>query len=165
MPQPLDAFSRGVFAGAIATGPMTLALFESFRRLPRSEKSPLPPATLTYESLKPENETFEAWSTMAAHFAYGAGTGALYSVTMAKLEVNPVLKGTAYGLLVWAGSYMGWTPALGFRARATNMSTKRNAMMIAAHVVWGASLAYADERMRTEGLTMLAGHKKAVAAE
>jgi putative membrane protein len=42
------------------------------------------------------------------------------------------------GSLVWAGSYLGWLPALGLRQSATRDYPSRNIQMIAAHLVWGA---------------------------
>jgi hypothetical protein len=48
--------------------------------------------------------------------------------------------GGAYGLLVWTTSYLGRLPPIGARHRARHDSPSRMGMMIAAHVVWGATL-------------------------
>jgi hypothetical protein len=54
----------------------------------------------------------------------------------------------AYGLGVWAVSYLGYLPALGIRKSAKEDTPQRSAMMIVAHLVWGAALALGFERMR-----------------
>ena len=47
--------------------------------------------------------------------------------------------GVGFGVAVWAGSYLGWLPAAGIISPATEHPPRRNALMIAAHVVWGAA--------------------------
>lgn len=172
MPQTIEPVSRGIWAGVLATGPMTLAMFRMFRDLPAGQKSPLPPATLTYEMGEKagvtnglRNENIESTLSMLSHLGYGASTGAVYSLAVSRLPGSPLLKGSLYGLGVWAASYLGWIPLFGMRAQAPRMTKERNLMMIAAHVVWGMSLGYADGEMRKRGGQMLAGHKKAPRAE
>jgi hypothetical protein len=41
---------------------------------------------------------------------------------------------------VWAGSYLGLLPMTGLLHSATRERAERNALMIAAHVVWGGVL-------------------------
>jgi uncharacterized membrane protein YagU involved in acid resistance len=45
-----------------------------------------------------------------------------------------------FALLVWLVSYLGWIPAANILPPATDQPKRRNALMIAAHVVWGVSL-------------------------
>jgi uncharacterized membrane protein YagU involved in acid resistance len=168
----MNAVQRGIWSGFLATGPMTLAMFELFDRLPAREKSPLPPATLTKEFTDMAgargrlNGEQEAALTMLSHFGYGAAAGLLYSATLGRARAgSPVLRGSLFGLGVWAVSYLGWTPVFGFRAAAPRMPFRRNWMMIAAHIVWGASLGFSDYELHKQGFEMLAGHKKAPAAE
>lgn len=47
------------------------------------------------------------------------------------------------GAAIWAGSYFGWVPALGILTPASEHPRRRNALMIAAHIVWGATTALA----------------------
>ncbi len=76
---------------------------------------------------------------MLAHFAYGALAGAVYARTLGR----PTSSGGAiYGLLVWIASYLGWIPASGLLKPATGHPPRRNALMIAAHLVWGTVLAF-----------------------
>jgi uncharacterized membrane protein YagU involved in acid resistance len=45
-----------------------------------------------------------------------------------------------FGLVVWASSYLGWLPALHVLPSASHVNVGRNFMVIASHLVWGASL-------------------------
>jgi putative membrane protein len=67
--------------------------------------------------------------------------GALYGLTANPQSLPAAAPaGVAFGLGVWAGSYLGVLPAAGLYRSAADEPTERNAMMVAAHVVWGASL-------------------------
>lgn len=162
---------NGIWAGLLATGPMTLAMFALQRRLPSVEKSPLPPATLTSQitqqvgvDQKLSRDRREDL-TMISHFGYGAACGLLYAFGFKKFHNKPLLKGSAFGLGVWAASYLGWIPLFGLRANAYDMPARRNGLMILAHLIWGASLAYSENEMRRFGNQMLDGHRRAPSAE
>ncbi len=162
----------GFHAGFIATGPMTVLMMAAQDILPKPEKSPLPPATLseeTFERLGIEFSTPEAKSlvTLVSHFGYGGAMGAIYShlQTPSRVKQNAILKGIVFGLGVWAGSYWVMSPLLKFRASGPKMPLKRNLMMAGAHVLWGASLGYSEQRLRRHGEEMLDGDRKAIAAE
>jgi len=136
----------GALAGLAATAPMTLAMKLMHEQLPRGERYPLPPRQVTEglaekagvnEHLDEEEREAATW---ASHFAYGAACGALYgALSGARVDDHPVLAGVGFGVAVWAGSYLGWLPAAGIIAPATEHPARRNALMIAAHVVWGAT--------------------------
>jgi hypothetical protein len=53
----------------------------------------------------------------------------------------------AYGLAVWAGSYLGWLPAAGVLPPATEEPAGKNAVMILAHVACGAALGVLTDRL------------------
>ncbi|HYP52071.1 MAG TPA: DUF1440 domain-containing protein [Pyrinomonadaceae bacterium] len=138
----------GSLAGLAATVPMTAAMVWMHRRLPEDEQYPLPPRRVTMnvaeaagvvEEEEQLRESEKRAMTLAAHFAYGAGAGALYGPLARQVPLPPVVSGAAYGLAVWAGSYLGWLPAAGLLAPATEHPARRTALMIAAHLVWGAS--------------------------
>ena len=135
----------GALAGFVATGPMTLAMKLRRSQLPAPERYPLPPREVTMEiaaeaGVEPYMDETQRWSaTVAAHFGYGLAMGALYAPVAGKLPAHPALKGAGWGLAVWAGSYLGWLPALGLLSPATEHPPRRTALMIAAHVVWGAT--------------------------
>ena len=144
----------GALAGLAATAPMTLAMKLMHEQLPREEQYPLPPRQVTEgmaekagvnEHLDEDEREAATW---ASHFAYGAACGALYgALTGERVDRHPVLAGVGFGVAVWAGSYLGWLPAAGVIAPATEHPARRNALMIAAHVVWGATAGVAVERL------------------
>jgi hypothetical protein len=144
----------GALAGLAATAPMTLAMKLMHEQLPREEQYPLPPRQVAEglaekagvnEHLDEEEREAATW---VSHFAYGAACGALYgAVSGGKTDERPLLAGAGFGLAVWAGSYLGWLPAAGILSPATEHPARRNALMIAAHVVWGATTGVALERL------------------
>jgi uncharacterized membrane protein YagU involved in acid resistance len=167
----MNTLQRGIWSGFLATGPMTLMMFELQKNLPPKEKSPLPPASLTnhfLQFLKLDNKVTShqrAHLTMLSHFSYGAASGALYALLTNKWKAKPWVKGSGFGLGVWALSYLAWIPSLHLRPSAFRMPMKRNLLMIASHLVWGACLGFAENELRRSGLEMLDGQRKAVAAE
>jgi hypothetical protein len=136
----------GALAGLAATAPMTLAMKLMHERLPREEQYPLPPRQVTEGVAEKAGvnrrlgEDEREAATWASHFAYGAACGALYgALSGERVDGHPVLAGVGFGVAVWAGSYLGWLPAAGIIAPATEHPARRNALMITAHVVWGAT--------------------------
>ncbi|MFL6337258.1 MAG: DUF6789 family protein [Pyrinomonadaceae bacterium] len=144
----------GALAGLAATGPMTLAMKLMHEQLPREEQYPLPPRQVT-EGLAEKagvnrhlDEDEREAATWVSHFAYGAACGALYgAVSGERLDKQALLAGMGFGVAVWAGSYLGWLPAAGIISPATEHPARRNALMIAAHAVWGACVGGALERL------------------
>lgn len=127
---------------------MTATMLLLHRRLPRHERYQLPPEKITGEFAKAvdlesaQTEPARTVATALAHLSYGAAAGFLYSGILGAADRNTAA-GITYGLAVWAGSYFGLMPALGLHEPATRHPRRRNAMMAAAHVVWGASMATA----------------------
>jgi hypothetical protein len=83
---------------------------------------------------------------VVAHLGFGAVTGAAYA--LAPRIGPPVLRGVVTALGVWAVSYQGWVPALGILPKASEDRPARPAVMIAAHVVYGAVLGGLEDRLR-----------------
>jgi uncharacterized membrane protein YagU involved in acid resistance len=141
----MNSMVAGTVSGLAATLPMTLAMEAMFRELPAEQRTPLPPRRIAMKVARAAgaeqqmNESERQAFTLLAHFGYGAGAGALYT-TVARHYLPGVMGGVVYGLGVWAGSYLGLLPALGMHRSATQMPAERNALMLAAHVVWGAAL-------------------------
>ena len=137
----------GCFAGLLATVPMTMVMVHLHQHLPRRQRYALPPRIITdgvaqrtplTAQVLPQSGPGRA---LAAHFLFGAATGTFYGVGTSGPRIKPGLaSGVAYGLGVWAASYLGWVPAAGLMPAATKQPSERNAMMIAAHIVWGAAL-------------------------
>ena len=136
----------GALAGLAATVPMTVAMEAMHRRLPQRQRYPLPPRKITMRAAGAVgvrhklDEPERLGLTLAAHFGYGTAAGALYGPLSNRVKGPAAVKGMGYGLLVWAGSYLGLLPALGLLSPATDHPPRRNALMIAAHLVWGATL-------------------------
>ncbi len=127
----------GGIAGFVATMAMTAAMRRLHKRLPAEERYPLTPREIVDATLAPPAAAAPDL-TLAAHFAYGAGCGALVAA------VNPRLgpaSGAMAGGAIWLASYMGWIPAVGILKPATDHPARRNAVMIAAHLAWGWSTA------------------------
>ncbi len=144
----MNIYLAGVLAGFIATLPMTVFMMVLYRRLPRKEQYPLPPRQITMELAEKAGvkqtlaETERTGLTLLAHFAYGTVMGAFYSLFAGKVPGPSVLKGVVFGLLVWAGSYLVLLPFLGILRSATHHPLRRNALMISAHIIWGAVLGW-----------------------
>ncbi|HEX8720699.1 MAG TPA: DUF6789 family protein [Pyrinomonadaceae bacterium] len=144
----------GALAGLAATAPMTLAMKLMHEQLPREERYPLPPRQVTEGVAEKagveqhlDEETREA-ATWVSHFAYGTACGALYgALSGERADGRAALAGVGFGLAVWAGSYLGWLPAAGIISPATEHPARRNALMMAAHVVWGATTGVVLERL------------------
>ena len=133
----------GALAGLVGTAAMTAAMRALHRRLPAQERYPLPPREIVQEVL-PEvaersiAEDHRQTLTMAAHFGYGAATGALYAAARPRASAG---LGALYGVLVWGASYLGWIPGSRILKPATRHPGQRNSLMIACHLVWGATMA------------------------
>lgn len=151
----LPNWAAGALAGLLATGPMSAVMLALYRRLPRHEQYPLPPRQITEElaeitGTEPilSGEGTKRAATWLAHFGYGASVGSLYPLTAGRLAMPVALRGMLFGMLVWTGSYMGLLPAFNILPPATRTPFRRNALMIAAHLVWGASIALAVRQLR-----------------
>ncbi|HZU70765.1 MAG TPA: DUF6789 family protein [Ktedonobacteraceae bacterium] len=137
---------QGAMAGLIATIPMTLFMLAAHRLLPDWQKYALPPERVTNEIAERTevaedmNKPQSLGATLVSHFGFGTSMGALYSPVAKKVPLSPVVKGIAFGLLVWAANYLGIFSALKMRESAFNEPGRRNAMMIASHVIWGGTL-------------------------
>lgn len=141
------ALILGGLAGLAATIPMTMTMVRAHRRLPPPQRYALPPRIITDRiadrapipaSVLPSNGPKRA---LAAHFAFGAATGAAYGLLTSRTIVRPTVgSGVLYGLGIWTISYLGWVPAANLMPPATRQPRERNAMMIAAHIVWGGVL-------------------------
>lgn len=135
--------AKGALAGLVATVPMTVAMVLLQRLLPRHLRYPLPPEQVTLRMIADQGAISHLHgpqrtiATGILHFGIGALGGACYSVAAKLVPAPSVARGIGFGLLVWLTGYMGWLPALGILRPATKHPAQRNALMIAAHVVWG----------------------------
>jgi uncharacterized membrane protein YagU involved in acid resistance len=139
---PFLKLMQGAAAGLIATIPMTLFMRFAWRQLPTNEQYALPPRQITRNFFGPwrfwrMSRGKQAALTLALHFLFGAATGSLYGILEDKVPVQASIKGLLAGMVVWAGSYLGWVPMLDVMPPATRQPWRRNVMMIVAHLIWG----------------------------
>ncbi|MFC7704285.1 hypothetical protein ACFQXB_08775 [Plastorhodobacter daqingensis] len=136
---------QGAIAGTAATVAMTATARQLARRLPARDRYPLPPREII-GALRGEgrsvadpgrDEAGLANATLIAHALFGAATGALFALQQRRGAGT----GAAYGVTVWTASYFGWVPASGLLKPAHRHPLRRNLLMIAAHLVWGGTLA------------------------
>jgi hypothetical protein len=138
----------GALSGLAATGPMTLFMIAAHKALPRHEQQPLSPREITMNAADAAGlrEDIEARgrrteSTLIAHFAFGTSAGTFYAALAGSSGLPAAAEGAVYGLGVWASNYLGIMPALGLTRPATHEPAGRNAVMIAANVLWGVTTA------------------------
>jgi uncharacterized membrane protein YagU involved in acid resistance len=145
----------GGIAGFLAAIPMSVTMGVLFRMLPRRLRYAASPREITLvvaektgldEQVDEEPEATLA--TGAAHFGYSALGGAIYAATAHRMNLHPLLKGYIFSLLFWAFGYLGWLPALQIQRPVTDHPARRTAVMIAAHLVWGITIAQSLERLR-----------------
>ena len=138
---------KGFAGGFVATLPMTAAMEAMHRSLPSDERQPLPPRQITMnaarkarvaEHLDEESERLSA--TLAAHFAFGSAMGGAYALAERHLPGPPVARGITFALLVYGVNYFGLMPAVGLTPHAPRGAPRRVGLMVAAHVVWGATI-------------------------
>lgn len=141
----MKKFLTGALGGFIATIPMTAVMF-LMRRGSRDEREALPPHEVTTR-LAEEADLNEAVNTPGhqavtgvAHFAFGTTVGAVYSATVEPLRLPPALKGSLYGLTVFAMSYQSVLPGAGILPPVSERSLHRNLLLIVSHLVWGITL-------------------------
>ena len=140
----MNRLIAGAIAGVAATIPMTAFMVYTHRRIPSGERRMLPPKQVAgkvaseagAEGLVDREDELLA-TTGVTHFGYGAAMGGAYAIGSPYIDLPAALKGTAFGLAVWAGSYLGWLPAAGIRPPATRRPASENAMMVASHIVYG----------------------------
>lgn len=135
---------------------MTMAMRRLHRRLPAEERYPLTPREIVDSTATRVGTNLPSEAakdiTAAAHFAYGAATGAL----LAAMNPDPKKRtGALYGAAIWLASYMGWIPAVGILKPAAEHPPRRNFLMIGVHLIWGAATAAAIRELRAARETMI----------
>ncbi|HYD98016.1 MAG TPA: hypothetical protein VEH84_01415 [Alphaproteobacteria bacterium] len=161
----MDRIAAGAVAGLAATLPMTLAMVAMHRRLPQAERYPLPPSEILLAMERRAGIEDRVGpgahlaATLAAHFAFGALAGAGYGAL--PRSDRPLAAANAFGLAVWTGSYLGWVPGLRLLKPATRHPARRNALMIAAHLVWGSVLGGVTEALAGREAPPLQGEDRA----
>ena len=147
----IGSLAAGAVAGFVATAPMSLAMELLHKQLAHRHRDPLPPRHIVDRGLRMvgvrAGEDERSALTIAGHFGYGAATGALYGALAGPLRPPPLPAGIAFGVLVWSASYLALLPLVGLFRRPSREANERKALMIAAHVVWGATLGLLADRL------------------
>jgi hypothetical protein len=131
----LQRIVSGALAGLAATLTMTIAMRHFHALLDDPDRYPLPPREIVERVATTGDEQGARTSTLLAHFGFGALTGSIFALLPPRRG-----SGILYGLGVWALSYLGWIPAARILAPAWRHPAHRNLLMLAVHVVWGATL-------------------------
>jgi hypothetical protein len=148
----------GAAAGAASTVPMTVAMLALHSQLPAAERYPVPPSLITKRieqkaRVRPKTSPkgHRAFA-VTNHFGYGAACGVLYALgtTRPRTAFADALLGVTFALGVWAASYFVILPSLGLHGGVERTPPWRNAMMVAAHIVWGGSLGMVRRLLRIQ---------------
>jgi hypothetical protein len=145
----LRRLCEGGVAGALATLLMSAVVW-GCRRLGIYHQKP-PPETISERLLGRigiRHAVPKRWRrvlTAMQHTGFGAGGGALYGL-LARIVPPGAPTGTLFGLLIWLVSYKGWVPAAGLMPPPEGDERGRQVTMVAAHVVYGASLGVAVQQ-------------------
>ena len=148
---------NGMAAGVVATGSMSLVMLTGEllgalgepppRRITRRLTGVLGP-------LRPRGRTLDA-GALAVHFAFGASLGLAYGLLPARAQ--SAAGGGLFGLSVWAANYAGWLPKAGLMPEPSRDRWGRPTTMIAAHWVFGRTLARAYRALRRPQRRLLRG--------
>lgn len=94
---------------------------------------------------EPQGRTADLLAS-AAHLGFGASVGAAHALLPPRRAGVP--SALALSLAVYVASYQGWVPAVGALPRASRDRSDRQAVMVAAHLLFGAVLGRLDARWR-----------------
>jgi len=143
--EPGRALGDGAVAGMVATATMSAVMLAARRLGVMDEYPPRQMTDAVLDSVRQERSS--SWLrnglATASHFAFGAVLGAGFTLTHRRYPDPGGLlpRGLIGASLVWFVSYQGWAPALGLMPPARRDQPGRPATMLAAHWVYGATLA------------------------
>lgn len=142
----MNGLVRGGIAGLAATVPMTAVIFGG--KAAGLLRDPSPKQVTGRMARKvgiPRRHRQKKFafntSWVAAHLGFGVGSGAVYGLLRGVLPGNAVVRGLLYGGGLWAIMYGAILPLLGLYPTPTEDSSSRRDVMIAAHGVFGFTLA------------------------
>lgn len=156
---------RDMLAGAIAGGIATLAMSPFMApRVTRAVAEVVPDA-VPLEEFPPRrvvqeaeakvsdgellSERAEDVATWVSHVAFGMGMGALYGAVARPMPRDTgAITGTAFGLTVWAVSYLGRLPVFGVSTGTASGHPDKLPFPFVAHVVYGLTTGVVYDRLR-----------------
>jgi len=158
----LGAVARGIVAGVVGTGFMTLAQTlpaklqssnggsqDEQSRQQQGEQDPWEQAPAPAKVAKRISEgVFEhevsperiPLLTHATHWGYGMGWGAVYGIMQGSAQAAPLRHGLLFGTAVWAMSYVQLVP-MGFYELPWKYAPKDIAMEVGYHLAYGVGVA------------------------
>lgn len=141
----MNPVMRGAVAGLVATGAMSVVMLALNKKMGEQPPDAIATAAARAVGANPSEDEADVLASVA-HAGFGVVSGAAYAL-LPRLG-PPSLRGVVVALGIWAGSYQGWVPALGILPKASHDKPGRPAVMIAAHVVFGAVLGTLEDRLR-----------------
>lgn len=139
----LKTIVAGTAAGGVATGAMSAFMFAVWRPHSMGQKPPerITEGILNRLGISRDEATQDALAA-ALHLGFGMATGSLFALVReyVPVPVPGVLQGVVYGTGVWAASYKGWVPEMGFLPPPEEDRPGRQEAMVAAHLVYGGVL-------------------------
>ncbi|HET7092047.1 MAG TPA: DUF6789 family protein [Thermomicrobiales bacterium] len=146
----MNTLERGAAAGAIATAAMTLVIAGGRAAgllfvPPPAEIARAAAAKAGVEAEPPGWIDRAVW--MSEHAGYGVACGVGYALARPRLPASPAVAGLLWGGAIWAVSYLGLMPALGLYPWPDDDRPTRTSVMLAAHAVYGLTLAECERRL------------------
>jgi hypothetical protein len=133
---------RGGFLGALATLAMSSLMLASQRAgfLRKYPPERVVERAAHAAELPIDEETVDVAASVA-HVGFGMAGGAVFGLLRPRLPAIPSEAfAVAWALVIWAGSYFGWVPALRIIPSPTEDRPGRAWTMALAHVVYGLAL-------------------------
>lgn len=152
MAQLMTRLLKGAAGGVAATLVMSVAMLGAKRLGLLGEP---PPRRLTRRLLAPlgrfapKGKALDA-TALLAHFGFGASMGGLFALLPTRLRGTR--GGALFGFTVWLVNYAGWLPRARLMPRPESDRPGRPTTMIAAHLVFGVTLAAVDRRLSLDSL-------------
>ncbi|WP_181871127.1 DUF6789 family protein [Sphaerisporangium album] len=138
---------KGGVGGLLATAAMSAVMLAADRAGLMGEHPPKRIVRAALPGHKHLPKPGERPLAVISHFAYGGFCGAVFAAATGRREPRVPL-GVMYGLGIWVVSYQGWVPSAGILPPAHRDRPGRQLTMMAAHVVYGATLVLAYNALR-----------------
>lgn len=142
----LRAVGRGAVAGTVATLAMSVPMLAATRLgiVRRQAPEQITDRLLQRAGLTEDVRSDSARDALAAgnHLLFGAVGGIGFALLARRLPptIPPIAAGVAFALTIWTVSYAGWAPALRLMPPLDDDEPARPAVMLGAHLVYGAVL-------------------------
>lgn len=141
----MNVLVRGAVSGVVATGAMSAVMLALRRQMGTQPPDAIATDAAHAAGFSPSESEADVLASVA-HAGFGAVSGAAYAL-LPRYGPPPV-RGVAVAMTIWAAAYQGVVPALGILPQASRDKTERPAVMIAAHLVFGAVLGAVEDRLR-----------------